>query len=215
MSLEFKEAYEIIKEYANYNFTSLYYKKIFDLYDIITKQKLLRISAEMAISYFEKSIEYSRCMSNDELNYIELTALLYIAQIVKDDKKKQSIMLKLFDIIKSNNISDFNEKDSKIIMIYSAFSKLLGTQKEYDKVIYITKKGINLCKQNKTTYSLAHLYYYCALAYKGQGKQKEALIYARKTFFTLELEDAKLRYDAFIKLFESHFNLSFSKFKTW
>ena len=97
----------------------------------------------MAISYFEKSIEYSKCINNDELNYIELTTLIYIAQIVKDDKKKQSIMLKLFDIIKSNNISDFNEKDSKIIMIYSAFSKLLGTQKEYDKVIYITKKGIN------------------------------------------------------------------------
>ena len=46
MSLEFKDAYNIIQEYKDYNFKSLHYGKLFNLYNIITKHKLLRISKD-------------------------------------------------------------------------------------------------------------------------------------------------------------------------
>jgi len=215
MQLEYKEAYIIITKYKDYDFSSLYYQKIFNLYNILINHKLLRISDEMAINHIEKNIDYSNVMKTKELNFVELTALLYISQIVKDESKCKNIITKLYDVIKYNKISNFNETKLKMITIYSSFSKLLGIQKEYKKVIFITKKGIGLCEESKTTTSLAHLYYYCSLAYLGQNNEEKALDYARKTFFTLEIENVESRYKVFIKRFEEHFNIKFKDFKTW
>ncbi|MCK5388240.1 MAG: helix-turn-helix transcriptional regulator [Candidatus Izimaplasma sp.] len=215
MSLEFKEAFEIIEKYEAHNFISLYEKKLFDIYSIITKHKLLRISRDMAINSFEESIDYDKVMKNGEITYIELTALLYLVQIVHDKSKQHSIMTKLFIILKSHKITDFDEKNSKMVFVYSVFSGLLGTIEKYDEVIYIAKKGINLCEIHKTMNSLSQLYYYCALAYKEKRMLEKSYTYIRKAFFTLELENNPLKYQAFIKLFESHYSMNFTEFKTW
>ncbi len=215
MALEYKDSYELIQEYKNHTFTSAHYRKLFDLYDILTRHKLLRISTDMAVDYFENIIDYPKCMKNEILNFIELTALIYIAQIITNEQKKKKIMLKLYDILKYHKISDFNVKDGKMAVVYSVFAKLLGTQEKYPEVIYFTKKGIELCELNKTTNSLAHLYYYCALGYMGNNNMAKALSNAKKAFFVLELENSPLRYKEFVKKFESHFNIKFSEFKTW
>lgn len=213
--MEFKESYDLILNYKDYNFTSTYYKKLFDLYVIITEHRLLRISRAMAIQYFEESIDYPTCMNNDVLNYIELTSLLYMAQIVTEKKKRKNIMNKLYRVLKDHKISDFGEKDAKMAVVYSVFSKLLGSQEKYNEVIFLTKKGINLCELHKTTNSLAHLYYYCSLGYRGLNNLEEALKYVRKTFFTLEIENNTKKYEAFVKIFESHYKMNFSEYKTW
>jgi len=215
MLLQYKEAYNIISKHNDYPFTSPYYKKVFKLYEIITNHKLLRISNEMVLNSLENNIDYSKTMNNNQLNFIELTALIYISQIIDNSTKRKSIMIKLYDIIKNDNILDINEKDNRIITIYASFSKLLGIQHEYEKVIFVAKKGIQLCEKYKTTTSLAHLYYYCALGYLEQKKKEKALYYAKKTFFTLEIENANLRYKAFEDSFEKHFNIKFDEFKTW
>ena len=215
MSLEFKEASELVKKYESHIFKSLYYKKLFNLFSIISNQKLLKISREMAINYCEEIIDYSGCMNSKDINYLELISLLYISQIVKDEDRKDKILSKLFDVLKFHKISDFDKNNPKMAMVYSSFARLLGAQEEFEKVIYLTKKGINLCAIHNSTNSLAHLYYYCALGYKGQNKLPEALECVKKAFFTLELEGKPLKYNAFVQLFESHFKLDFSEFKTW
>lgn len=215
ISVEYKKAYDLIQEYKDYKFASLYYKKLFDTYVVMIDHKLLRISTNMAMKYMEKSINYPGCMEQNELNYIELITLLYMAQIVSSEVNINDITLKVFEILKYHKISDFGKNDARMASLYSAFSKLLGSQDKFAEVILLTKKGIELCKLHKTTNSLAHLYYYCALGYLGQENTEEALKCVKKAFFTLEIENQPLKYDAFIKIFESHFNMKFANFKTW
>ncbi len=212
---QYKDAYDTIENHKNYVFSSPYYGKLFKLYQIITNHKLLRISNEMAITKMEKHINYSEIITINQLNFIELTALIYLSQILDNVSKRKIIMVKLYNVIRDNKISDMNENDNRMITIYASFSKLLGIQHEFEKVVFIAKKGIELCEKYKTTISLADLYYYCALGYLEQGQKEKALSYAKKTFFTLEIENADLRYKAFKDSFEKHFNIKFDDFKTW
>lgn len=211
----FKNAYDLTQEYKDFNFVSRYYKKLLNIYEIIINHKLLRISRDMALNKFEQTINYPKCLDNNNFNFIELTALLYMAQIINDEKNKKAIMSKLFDILKFHKITDLNKEDDGLVVVYSVFSKLLGSQKQYSEVIFLTKKGIKLCELHKTTNSLSHLYYYCSLGYLGINKKDVALKYVKKAFFTLEVENIPQKYNLFIDRFESHFNIKFSEFKTW
>ena len=212
---DFKSAYDLIQEYKGFVFASRYYKKLLNIYEIIINHRLLRISGDMAVNKFEQAINYPECLDNENFNFIELTALLYMVEITSDEKNKKAIMSKLFDILKFHKISDLNEEDDGLAVVYSVFSKLLGSQKQYPEVIFFTKKGIELCELHKTTNSLSHLYYYCSLGYLGLNKTDVALKYVKKAFFTLEIENIPKKYNIFVDRFESHFNKKFSDFKTW
>ncbi len=212
---DFKNAYDLIQEYKGFVFVSRYYKKLLNIYEIMINHRLLRISGDMAVNKFEQAINYPECLDNENFNFIELTALLYMVEIMNDEKNKKAIMSKLFDILKFHKISDLNEEDDGLAVVYSVFSKLLGSQKQYPEVIFFTKKGIELCELHKTTNSLSHLYYYCSLGYLGLNKTDVALKYVKKAFFTLEIENIPKKYNIFVDRFESHFNKKFSDFKTW
>ena len=215
ISLEFKKAFELVNEYKDYKFKTMYYMKLFDLYSTLIKQKLKRISNSMAISIFEKSIGYPKALNNDTLNFIELTTLLYITQITKDQNKLKIISSKLFSVLRQNELSDFDKKDRRLAIVYSTLSKTFGFQEEYDKAIFLADKGIKICEYHRTFLSLPHLYYYSALAYLGLNKDELALSFVRKTFFTLEIENNPNKYASFVSLFELQFKMNFEKFKTW
>jgi len=215
ISHEFKKSFDLVNDYKDYVFETTYYMKLFELYSTLTKQKLKRISNSMAVSIFEKSINYPKVLDNETLNFIELTALLYIAQITKDQDKLKIISSKLYHVLRYNKLSDFDKKDGRLATVYSTLSKVFGYQKEYDKVLFLADKGIRICEYHKTFFSLSHLYYYSALAYLSLNKDELAMDFARKTFFTLEIENNPNKYSSFISLFESQFKICFEQFKTW
>ena len=215
ISLEFKKSFELVKEYKDYKFETTYYMKLFELYSALIKHKLKRISNSMAISIFEKSIGYPKTLKNDTLNFIELTALLYISQITKDHDELKTISTKLYHVLKYNKLSDFDNKDGRLATVYSTLSKVFGFQQEYDKVIFLANKGIEICEHHRTFISLSHLYYYSALAYLRLNKDELALNFARKAFFTLEIENNPIKYKSFISIFEKQFKVGFEQFKTW
>jgi len=207
---KFNEAYSKIQDYKNELIVSEYNNLFFDFCFIKVQHSLKMVSDVHVLQIYSKLIDYPSCTMNESFNMIEITVLIEIVRIssIMNNFEPLEIMYRL---LTSNTFQYSTSVDATFLpSIYSSLSSLLGGQKEHEKVVELSNKGIAYCIKHETSNALSHLFFFNAIAYHNLDKPEKAIISAKKCFMHLYIENKQEKFESFKKSFENIFEIKVS-----
>ena len=208
ISFNFKDAFVIINQTEENTFSSKYNQSFFMYCKITTLYNLKRISKNMAMSQYKSLINYPKCLNYEDINFIELITLISLSSYQLTEKSDKRIAYFLYNILKEEKLRYDNETNSKIPSLIVATCQSLGVLKEYNKVLLLSKQGINLCLKAQILNSLPRLFYYKSLSLLNLNKKQEALKEVKNMFMLLKVQNNEEKSQIFDSLVQKQFNIS-------
>jgi len=209
-SNEYNDAYEIAKNYIKSIFVSEYNQLFFDFCLITIQYRLKMVSDIHVLDLYSKLISYPDCANNESFNMVEISSLIQICSISSKMGNVEPTNI-LYRILSSPEFAYSTGSDSTFLpSIYSSLTKILITQKEYDKAIDISSKGIQYCISHETSNAFPHLLLFNSISHYGSGNEEKCVKSAKKCFMLLFIEDMKDKFSIFKKIFENETTLKLS-----
>lgn len=201
------EAYEKAKEYSNTIIVSEYNKLFYEFCFITIQYELKFVSTIHVLELFSSLINYPKCVKNESFNKVEISILIQICSIsAKMGNIEPSNIL--YRILSSPNFHYSSADDQKFLpSIYATLSRILGSSKQYTKLLDISNTGIQYCLFHESLNALPHLYFFNALANLNLDNRDDALLSAKKCFMLLFIEEKAEIYNSFKDLFEKEFDM--------
>jgi len=205
---DYKSAYELINEKTISEFNNVSNKQLFEVCKVICEKELLLKPDKLSIILMQELVGYPECLEKSEISFNELISLLFISNFFISEKKDESILNYLTDIIDKKELHRFYNSRSWLPSIYFTIARSHGILGNYDKVIEISSVGIKFCMKNDIMNSLNHLIYLKAYSHYKLGETEECKTEVRHVFNLLSLQKNKSRTDHFHELIKKHMHLS-------
>jgi len=184
------------------------YNKLFFDFCLIKLQHALKMVSDIhVLDLYSRLIDYPTCTNNESFNIVEISSLIEIVTISSNMGNFEPSEI-MYRILSSKTVSYSTSGDFTFLpTIYSSLSGILGLQKENEKVVSLSKKGIDYCLLHETLTGLSHLYFYNSLAQLYLGNRESALVSMRKAFMSLYLENKPKKFETFKLSFETQFDM--------
>lgn len=208
---KFKEAHEEILKLRNDVIVSEYNNLFYDFCSLRVQHALKMVSDVHVLGLYSKLINYPQNTENMSFNMVEITVLVEIVRISAqiDNYEPLNIMYRLLN---SKNFQYTSASDSAFLpSIYSSISSLLGAQKEFDKVVDITNRGIEYCLHHESLNALTQLYFFNGLAKNYLSQKQEGIESMKKCFMLLYIEENFIKLENYKKTFEKQFKMNLSE----
>ena len=202
-----KEAYKLGRELGTDIFLSNHTTQMYDFCMLLIQHSLNMVSDVHVLELYSKLIDYPNCIHKTSFNTVELSTLIQIVNLSAKVDDYEAVNF-LYKILSKDDFDFTSTYDSDYLpSLYSNISKILGMQDDYTKVLDVTNRGIKYCLDNCRTNSLAHLYFYNALALLILDQKDKALQSAKKCFMLLFIENKNDKLESFKVIFEKRFNM--------
>jgi transcriptional regulator with XRE-family HTH domain len=203
-------AKEILAELKSHEIHDEYSKSFYNLCKLILHRRTNTMPSNLIVDKLKNLIGYPECMNNEIISFVEFIAYLDISDNSNDKNDTLKIVNFLYKKINEGNITSDSLQILYLPSTYAHIASKLGFFEEYEKSLIIADKGIDFCLKYDSLNSLAHLFFYKALTLKKLDRNEEALIIAKKAFYTLFVEDKDYKTKSFTKSFEKEFNMKVS-----
>lgn len=205
-----QDAYALAQKYAKTTFVSDYNKLFFDFCFISIQHRLKFVSDIHVLDMYSRLINYPECSENDSFNMIEITTLIQICLISsKMDNLEPSNTL--YRLLSSPSFNYSSGREVTFLpSIYSSLSTIMYMQKEYEKVIELTKIGIDFCISYETSNAFSHLLLFDSLSNFKLGNIDLCKVSVKKCFMLIFVENKDSLYNSFKDIFEKQTELNLS-----
>jgi len=206
-----QEAYNLAIKYTKTAFLSEYNKLFFDFCFISIQYRLKMVSSVHVLDMYSRLIDYPECSNNDSFNMIEISALIQIC-IISSKMDNLEPSNTLYRLLSSPSFNYSSASESTFLpSIYSSLSRILYMQKDYEKVIDITKIGIDYCLALETSNAFPHMLLFNSLSNIKLGNFDDGIESAKKCFMLLYVENKKANFESFKQNFEKQSELKLSE----
>jgi hypothetical protein len=189
IQLDYKTAYEKLKNFNAELIISNYYKSFYDFMMIFIQYKLDKVSDIHVLTLYTELIDYPQCLKNEVFNFVELNVLSQIILIASSMENFEPVN-KMYDLFTSREFNYTGNDDKSIIpLVYYNLARAIYRQNDYERTIDLVKIGISEAVRNENSNALPHLLLLAANSLYFLEKFDESLSYFKKSINLLLIQD--------------------------
>ncbi len=198
---------QIRSKYIIDDVNKLYYTHTVNMLDMSKKN----ILEEAFIQKTIKLIDFPNILQNRMLSTAEimiLSTLMSIGQF----KEKEVIANRLKLYVSEPKLIVGGQNQHFILLCIQRLAQYEGVNGNYEEVIRLCSRGIELSKGFRTYYLLEYFYYFNSLAYHKLGDTKNYEEFVYRCYTTLYAENNEKKIAKFTHLIEKDYQISFHQF---
>lgn len=209
-----QKAYNELKKIKLKEFDSSYTRLFYNYLKLDLERQLNVTPIEESLTLLEKLIDYPNILEYEVLNFIELNVLV-ILNTYYSKKEDHTVADFLYKFLLDDKINSKGILTSFLPPLYSSTAQSLGTFMEYEKVLEVTNKGLQECKNLQMYNSMHNLLFFKAIAHQKLDQHDKATETVKRLYsllHTLDEPDKDNEYFPILeRIFGTKFNIRFEE----